>query len=235
MNVNENVIAFQCSVCNRIYEKAKKEHKDFEITGLDNVMKWSDFLPEDNLPSLDNELWVWSDKAPEVGEERVVLAHSHFHMTVGESFWILYTPVLSSLNGWDSHPEEIENSAFVKCRLERILVRNEKIGWVSIIIEEVLPLQDHCLQIPPKDGTGYTDQLVFYGDPSIFQWNEWFFVSSSAQGDLGAWGLIRKTKENYHLIAMGEWDFHTDIAYGGNLILPEREWEEMLGKCTWYD
>ncbi|MED4955826.1 hypothetical protein ABEO75_20530 [Paenibacillus macerans] len=233
--MNEKAVVFQCSVCNRNYEKAKTEHKDFEITGLDDVMKWSDFLVEDALPCLDEGLWVSSDKAPAVGENRIVLVHSHFHMSVGESFWTLYTPILSSLNGWECHPEEIEASAFVKCKLERVFVQNVKQAWVSIKVEDIMLLTDLCTKIPPRDGSGYTEHLSFYRNPSIFHWQDWFLVSSSAEGDLGVWGLVRKKEESYHLITMGDWDFHLDMAYGGNLILPKPEWDDLLKKCTWYD
>ncbi|MCM3782387.1 hypothetical protein M3231_05340 [Neobacillus mesonae] len=230
--MDEKVIAFHCSVCNQIYEKAKKEHKCFEITGLDHVMEWSDYKSKEDLPDLDQEHWVRSDKLPLMREYRIVQVHSHFHMSLGESFWVLYTPALSSFNGWDSHPEEIDTSAFVKCCFEQVLIRNENKAWISIIIEDVVLLKDLCAKIPPRDGYGFTEQLILYGNPSVFEWQDWFLIDSSAQGNLGVWGLVRKTNGNYHLIAMGEWDFHIDMVYGGNLILPEQEWRDLLKKCT---
>lgn len=232
--MGEQIIVFECTVCHKNYEKAKKDHPAFEITGLDNVMDWSDFRPEDNLPRLDERIWARSEKAPTAGERRIVQVHSHFHMSLGESFWTLFTPALSHFNGWDSHPEEIEASAFVRCKLERVLDRNEQKAWVELYIEEVALLSELCAKVPPRDGSGYAEHLGLYRDSHIFQWQDWFLVTSSAEGDLGVWGLVRKTAGHYHLVTMGDWDFHLDMAYGGNLVLPESEWDEMLNKCTWY-
>lgn len=39
--------------------------------------------------------------------------------------------VLSSFNGWDSHPEEIEQSSFVQCSIERVIERNEFTAWLK--------------------------------------------------------------------------------------------------------
>ncbi|WP_236841345.1 hypothetical protein [Brevibacillus formosus] len=91
----------------------------------------------------------------------------------------MYTPVLSSFNGWDSHPEEIEQSSFVQCSIERIIERNEFKAWLCVKILDVWMIEDYNERFPERDGsTGYLEGFEMFGDPYIFNYRNWLFITN---------------------------------------------------------
>ncbi|MFF2889301.1 hypothetical protein [Paenibacillus sp. NPDC057967] len=201
------------------------ESKFYDIVGFENdVMEWSDY--ENEIPPLDESRWIRSDHPPEKGQVRTVKAAHPFHMMIGEPFWMLYTPVLSSLNGWDSHPEEIEQSSFVHCSIERVLERNDTKAWLRVKVLEVGMIKDYNQCFPVRDGSsGYLDDFEMFGEPYLFNYRNWLFISAGAEGDLGVWGLVKRLDTQYHMLVYGDWGLHKNNAFGGNILLPRHQIE----------
>ncbi|MFF2483796.1 hypothetical protein [Paenibacillus sp. NPDC058071] len=214
------------------------ESKHFDLVGFENdVMVWSDY--ENEVPSLDDRNWVWSDHPPMQCQVRTVKVHHPFYMMAGEPFWVLHTPASSSINGWDSHPEEIEHSSIIQCSIERVLVRDEFKAWLRVKVLEVRMIKDFMEYFPVRDGSkGYLGDFEVFRDPNIFSYRDWLFISAGAQGDLGVWGLVKRMDGQYHMLVYGDWGFHKNNIFGGNILLPKHQiegWIEQAMQDNRYD
>lgn len=227
----QQVVALVCNACKSLSEPVNMESSLFDIAGFEDVvMEWSDF--KDEVPTPDTIHWVRSDRPPMKGEVRTVNVHHPFYMAVGEPFWILYTPVLSSLNGWDSHPEEIEQSSFVRCFIERVLDQNESKAWLQVKILDVLMIRDYNMNFPVRDGSnGYLDDFEMFGQPHIFCYKDWLYISAGAEGDLGVWALVKQVNSQYYMLVYGDWGFHKYNAFGGNILLPNQQIEAWINQA----
>ncbi|TKI58177.1 hypothetical protein E8L90_23850 [Brevibacillus antibioticus] len=219
--MEQELVAFACGVCKGVSDRIRMESELFDIAGFENdIMEWSDY--ENEVPLLDERDWLRSNRPPERGQVRTVKVSHPFHMRMGEPFWIMYTPVLSSFNGWDSHPEEIEQFSFVQCSIERVIERNEFTAWLCIKILNVWMIKDYSERFPERDGReGYLEGFEMFGDRYIFNYQNWLFFSAGLQGNIGVWGLVKRIDSQYHMLVYGDWDFHTNNAYGGNILLPK--------------
>ena len=56
-------------------------------------------------------------------------------------------PGLSYFNGWDTAPEELFQSAVVKCRMEQMIEES----WIKVTILEAIPLQEVSKRFPAVD------------------------------------------------------------------------------------
>lgn len=230
--MGEEVIALTCRTCGQLSEPIKMESKFFDIVGFENdVMEWSDFATE--VPPLDDPYWVRSERPPVQGQARTVKVYHPFHMQMGKPFWMLYTPLSSSLNGWDSHPEEIEQLCFVQCSIERVIERNEWQAWLQVKVLEVRMIHDFTHDFPVRKGDdGYLDDFRMFRKPSICHYRDWLFISAGAEGDLGVlWGIVKQIEGRYHLLAFGDWGFHKNNVFGGNILLPTQSMEELIGQA----
>ncbi|WP_314303668.1 hypothetical protein [Brevibacillus parabrevis] len=227
----QEVIALTCRTCGSLSEPVKMESEFFDIVGFENdVMEWSDF--ENEVPPLDAPHWVRSDRPPVQGQVRTVKVYHPFHMQAGEPFWMLYTPLSSSLNGWDSHPEEIAQSAFVQCSIECVIARNECQAWLQVKVLEVRMIHDFDRYFPARNGNdGYLDDFRMFRNPSICHYRNWLFISAGAEGDLGVWGLVKQIHSRYHMLAFGDWGFHKNTVFGGNILLPTQSMEELIAQA----
>ncbi|WP_339372559.1 hypothetical protein [Paenibacillus elgii] len=224
----QEVIYLVCGTCGSLSEPVKMESEFFDIAGFENdVMEWSDY--ENDVPPLDAPHWVRSDRPPVQGQVRTVKVCHPFHMKAGEPFWMLYTPISSSLNGWDSHPEEIEHSSFVQCSIECVLERNDLKAWLRVKVLEVWMIKDFNNRFLARNGSsGYLDDFEMFGNPYIYHYRKWLFISAGAQGDLGVWGLVKQMDSQYHMLVYGDWGFHKNNAFGGNILLPKHQMEEWI-------
>lgn len=236
--MEQEVIALVCSTCNSLSQHVKMESEFFDIVGFENdVMEWSDY--ENEVPPPDDPHWMRSDRPPVQGQVRTVKVYHPFHMMIGVPFWMLYTPVSSSLNGWDSHPEEIEHSSFVQCSIECVLERNDFTAWLRVKVLEVWMIKDYNMRFPARDGSnGYLEDFEMFGDPYIFNYRDWLFISAGAQGDLGVWGLVKRVDSHYHMLVYGDWGIHRNNAFGGNILLPKhriKSWIEQAMQNDRYE
>ena len=65
-----------------------------------------------------------------------------------------------SLDGWEETPEELFQSAVVKCRMEQIVEEHIKESWVEILILDVIPLQDVSKRFPAVDNGENSTRLI---------------------------------------------------------------------------
>ncbi|MCE5172502.1 hypothetical protein LQV63_24820 [Paenibacillus profundus] len=219
-------LTFICSACKQVPEKNLNDKKGFEMVAYEDVMEWSNFSQD--VPDLSIRNWERTSIPPIAGEMKKVQVHFPFNMSVGEKFWTLFRPALSSFNGWEEHPNEIDSSAIIKCSFESIISKNEERAWINIKIEEVIRLEMITDKFTQKDGEGYLGYFKFFGKPYMTEYNDWILFQASAQGDLGVWALVKKFKCKSIMVAYGEWEFHSDRVYCGNILLPENEINELI-------
>lgn len=222
------IITLTCRACNGLSESVIHKSDLYDIMGYeDNVMEWSDY--EHEVPAVDEEHWLRSDLPPLQGQSRTVKVNHPFYMKIGESFWVLYTPVLSQLNGWDSYPNEIEQSLFVQCAAEYVIEQGKHSAWLRIKVLEVKMIKDFPNQFLLRRGdTDYLSSFEMFGNTFVFEYQDWFYLNAGAQGDLGVWGLIKRMDEQYHMLVYGDWNFHTNNAYAGNIALPKPQVDQLI-------
>ncbi|KQY79843.1 hypothetical protein ASD24_18010 [Paenibacillus sp. Root52] len=214
------VIALRCPSCKDVSEPLIRENAQFNIVGYEDIMEWLD--EDGDVPGLDEQIWARSDSIPVKGQMRTVKVHHPFYMVLGKPFWVLYTPALSSLNGWDSHPEEIDQSAFIQCYIDQVLVEGESEAWIQIHVHEVLLLTELQGTFPPREvKESYLESFEMFNDPYIVQYQDWTWISAGSQGNIGVWALIKRYQEQYHMLVYGDWDIHSNNAYGGNAVVPD--------------
>ena len=187
----EQKLSFLCSVCGSLGLPQKIVLDRFNIIAYDNMVEWSDFTKEDNL-EIKGNFWERSMEIPIKNESRVIRVRFPFNFEIGESFWLLFMPGTSFFNGWENHPEEIDQSAIVQCCFDNILYHNENNTWIEIKILDVIPLLDIAEKFLSKRDTRYLDSLKSNEYSHMFEYKHWVYYSWSGQGDVGGWGLIYK-------------------------------------------
>ncbi|MCP1225314.1 hypothetical protein [Sebaldella sp. S0638] len=216
MNTGEK-LSFLCNACNKTASPKKEVLDKFDIIAYDSMVEWSDFTKDDDLENK-GEYWQRSMEIPVKNESKIIRVHFPFNFETGESFWLLFMPGTSFFNGWEEHPEEIDQSAIVQCRFDNILYQNENNAWIEVKISDVIPLLDVAEKFTPKQDISYLDSLKNREYTYMFEYKHWIYHSWGEQGDIGGWGLIHKhsTGKNY-MILFNEWSFHYDNVYCGSL------------------
>ncbi|MFC7677400.1 hypothetical protein [Paenibacillus sp. GCM10028914] len=227
--MQNNKLSFLCPACKKVHEfhaMNMKEDKDISISGVDWGVEWSDFMIE--VPNLNERHWERSSTMPVVGSYRSVLVSHPFNLAIGDEIWTLFQPALSLFNGWDEHPEEINNSAMVKFCFKSIISRNEKEAWIVIRIEDVLLLKEADIRLKSRESPGIMKNFDLYDSSHIFTYEEWLYIDSCSQGDIGSWALLKKKAKHYSLILEGYWDFSHNSIYCGNISVSENEVNELI-------
>lgn len=211
-------VSFKCRTCGG----GKNEFRnvpDFQIAAYEDIVEWSEM--KCSAPTLnENNWWHRSEKLPQIGEKRAVYVRHPFNENGDKCFWTLYFPVNSSINGWEEHPEEIDQSAFIKCKLNKIISSNESSAWVQVEIKDRILLSDAVNRVPVLNETDPIINNTYQFDNfEVKNFGEWMYYSGSAQGDLGNWMLLRIIDTQPRLIAFGEWTFHQYCAYIGNISI----------------
>ncbi|WP_246096502.1 hypothetical protein [Paenibacillus sinopodophylli] len=81
-------------------------------------------------------------------------------------------------------------------------------------------------RFPTRTGSnGYLGNFDMFGEPYIFNYRHWLYISAGAQGDLGVWGLVKRIDSQYHMLVYGDWGFHRNNALGGNIQIPKHQIE----------
>ncbi|ENW94682.1 hypothetical protein [Acinetobacter dispersus] len=222
-------ICFQCKVCgSQECRNGDKEINGFDIIGYEVCVEWSESLnsiPEKN----ENGWWMRLDKMPSLSENRVIHVQQPFNEDIGALFWTLYAPALSSLNGYEEYMEEIESSAFVKCKIESVLFSNDIEAWLKVSINEVKPLTEFSNLLPQRQEEISIWSLIYdLENDYIARYKDWIYYSGQAQGDLGNWLIIKMIEQKPYLVALGEWTFHQDAAYMCNMLLSDKSYARVL-------
>src|SRR5690606_6144310 len=102
-----NKINFRCPSCGTNESEPRHAYAEFAYEGYDEVVSWSDFTSEEELPPVSEDLWPRAEIPPVVNEERIVRVTYPFEELVGQSFFTFYQPALAAVNGYREHPEEL--------------------------------------------------------------------------------------------------------------------------------
>lgn len=189
---------------------------------IDNV-DWS----ETQEPHYEDS-WLRPDEVPAKGALRAIRVSGAPPVT--PSFWVVFQPALSLLNGWDEHPEELEHSALVEVRMEEKLEKN----WFRVQVLQVVLFPDLADYFAPSV-KGDVDDL--FSDPHRYtvraQSNNWHFVEANFQSDAGYWIVFSCDGVTFSIHLYGHFmigDGHR--AYAGNRFLSDEEHQHVLSLLT---
>lgn len=172
-------------------------------------------------PKLSEKGWPRGNHVPTIGEKRTIKVRHPFKFNIHDEFCTFFMPALSSLNGWDSYPEEIDNSAIVCCKLVSIYELSEYEAWVEVEI-----MNSYKISVIAEKEIKFSYDNFFLEDYSVFEsifvleYENYIYVSASIEGDIGAWSLIYKENEKYKLLLHSEWNVYQDIVYYTNMEIP---------------
>lgn len=134
------------------------------IHGIDSV-EWSD------EPVLRTDYqWLRMETTPRVGQRCGLMLRERLardllgpELLDGDSLWVLYEPAFTSINGWTERPEEMGDSALVRCRWLESLGQFDwgpyGGGWGEAVeVEEVIGLRELVERFPP-DSSGPVPEL----------------------------------------------------------------------------
>lgn len=224
-------VEFTCNMCGSddIYKNTVFE--DFYASAYsDSVVLWSQV--EDKIPELNkNDFWLRSEHAPSIGDSWAVSVCYPFNQDAGAEFWTLYVPAGSSLNGWAEHPEEIDLSAFVKCKVVKILRERDHQAWVQVHVTDRVMLSEATERVPVvEEVSPLLGKLYTFDHTNVLNFGGWQLCQGDGQGDLGNWLLLKEIDNKPHIIAMGEWGFHQQVAYLGNVRLTDKTYNEIQSR-----
>ena len=205
---------FTCPVCG--CEPKQKPISDFAIELYENAVDWPE--NDEEIP-LDKQHFCRLESMPQVGEQRLVCVRYPFHQEAGDEFYTLFMPGMSYLNGWEEAPEELFQSAVVKCRMEQVAQQYIKESWIRITILEVIPLQEITKRFPAQEKGEDSERFVTQCE-DLFEYKCWKYYSWNCQGDVGGWALVYVDEACVnHLILANEWLMCDEYTYCGNIIL----------------
>lgn len=207
----------KCKVCGQMAQTDRRVRAGLADIAYDEIIQWSDF--DDHPPSLKETHWTRSSTLPKMGERRLVWVEFPFSFETGEQFNALFMPAMSFFNGWEDYPEDIERSAVVFCRFERIADKDEYSAWIWVEVLKVTMLSELHRVYPAVPSGEALEAFDFSAKIHHFDYGSWACYSFNIQGDLGEWKLIFTDDTGIrHLVLMGVWDFHTHLVYCGNIV-----------------
>jgi hypothetical protein len=224
-------VEFKCHTCGGGGKNEFRDIVDFTVSAYEDVLEWSDCT--DEIPQLnDYKWWLRSEETPRKDEYRVVSVRHPFNEKLKGTFWTLFLPACSSINGWQDHPDEIDISAFVKCKLDKVLHHGENQAWLRIEVVECIKLSEAVNVLPEvKESLPIVENTYQFDTFDRETLSGWKYYSGSAQGDLGNWMLVKEDKELAKLVAFGEWSFHKHCAYLGNILISSKTLETLNKWC----
>ena len=159
---------------------------------------------------------------PDVGSRHTLQLKHPFVATDQEPFWMLFEPVLSRVNGWDEHPEEIARSGLVQCRLVELVSADDYRPVVVVAVVQTVvmtglrdhfPQTDHgALTVEPER---VVMEVVVRGG---LVWRSW-----SMQSDVGGWGVYLPGDDDWALVLSCQWGFHESHVFAGHRRLTDDE------------
>ncbi len=182
-----------------------------------DIAEWSDFT--DDVPALGEDIWLRSDNVPTIGEERIIHVTSPFSFENNEKFELLFMPALSSLNGWEEYPDEIEKSAIVGCELAEIIEADDTEAWLKVKVVSVVMLSELAEKCSPKNLDMLPERSMLRDYQYTTKHENWEYSTFDAQGDIGSWELAFTDDSGVrHLVIYAEWGDHYNYVYYGNYV-----------------
>jgi hypothetical protein len=181
-------------------------------------MEWLD--PAETLPPLSQDIgWSRSETMPQTGETWKLRVTRPFHEQTGNSFYVEYESAYQFFNGYET-AEEVDSSAIVQCRFERILEADEIAAWIEVTILDAIPLRELASRFPAYE----TNEPLasFYSEPcreTDLNAPPWKLICYSTAGEVGSFKNIF-TDENgvEHLVLHFKYCGWDDNTYFGNII-----------------
>ena len=217
MTDNERIF-FKCKACNKYVEPDRTVQDGF-VDWAYWCAEWSDF--NENVPPLDQNIFLRKETLPKTGDMYSIKVETPFDEMIGNSVNINFVPALAYINGFGDSPDDINNSAIVRCRIEKVITKDEFSAWIRVLVTDVTLYSE----LYKKYCTSSTDKTLeafsYYKecDWTELNTNRWKVVSWTGQGDIGEEKIIYIDDANVrHLVAMGYYDFHQEIMYLGNVV-----------------
>ncbi len=217
----------KCKACGKTACSIPLKLVDGAILGGYPCVQWLD--PDCELP--EDEHWRPSEKAPEIGEERIVFISHPAHFSTDDGTWFTYQPPYSTLDGWLDHPSELPISGLVLCQFKRSLRNDGNKAWVRVLVKDYVALRT-LVDEPAKSGP--LPLKFFKPKPFISTFAEWSFYRWSAQGDLCEWAVFFHGSDGPRLLLYGEWGFDYDSFCLLNRRLPQEEYDALVAKSRTY-
>ena len=210
----------KCPICGNVPKQ--KNELYFAVELYESALDW----PKNGEQIPLDKFYDRLEEMPQVGEKRFVNVMYPFHQEVGEEFWSLFMPGTSYFNGWDTAPEELFQSAVVKCCMEQVIEES----WIEITILEVIPLHKISKKFPVVDN-GENSAWRVTKCEDLFEYKCWKYYSWNCQGDVGGWSLVYVDEACVnHLILSNEWMMCDEHTYCGNIILEQDVFESFKRK-----
>jgi hypothetical protein len=224
-------IQFKCKACDSFVQNEFREFKDVSFKAYEHL-EWSE--ESNTVPHVTGEdKWPRSEIRPGISEYRVVRVTTPFCEESGSSFWVLYQPALSFFNGWDEHPEELDELAFLNCKIVEVIEYNDNHAWLKLkIVKSILLCDSYKTQPIVVETDPVVDHFYEFGRFDLVQWKGWFYYFGGSQGDLGNWFLLKQEDTGMILIAFGEWGFHQECSYFANVLVSDRTISTLNSWCS---
>lgn len=208
---------FKCRCCGKFINEKPSLVEGFSELAYDD-MEWLEV--GESVPPLEEHIFPRADRIPEVGERRFIKVQVPFAQEIGNRFNVLYSPALSSLNGWATYPEELSGSAVVGCVYERTVISDEFCAWIEVTAERVIPFPELYTHYPCRKVSWCLFESGFGKHAELgFRWQNWEFYTFPSQDDFGEWRLIFTDSEGKrHLLMSYEWGWHGGVVQLGNAV-----------------
>lgn len=188
------------------------------LTAIEAV-EWSD----NEEPHYEN-IWQRPNAIPLQGSLRAVSLMVAPPTT--PSFWMVFQPALSCLNGWLDNPEELEQSALVEVKLLSTFEHN----WVLVEVLQVIAFTDLADYFPPSSD-GDIDELLEkpYPSTSHVHHKNWHYLHSDYESDIGWWLVFTDDGVTLSILIYGHYSpGGSSEVYSGNRLLSDEEHQHML-------
>ena len=217
MTDNER-IHFKCRACKEYAEPDRSVYDGF-VDWAYRCAEWSDF--DENVPLLDQDIFLRKETLPKTGEIYSIKVSTPFDEMIGNTVNIDFVPAIAYLDGYEYAPDDINISAIVRCRIEKIIVKDEFRAWIRVLVTNVTLYSELYKKYRPSSTDKNLEAFSRYRE---CDWTElgtdrWKVASWTGQGDIGEEKIIYIDDDNVrHLVAIGYYDFHQDIMYLGNVV-----------------
>ena len=191
------------------------------VTGFDNV-EWS----LECTPRPDPQ-WSRLEASPVSGGRYGLVGGQRLPRG---SFWVLFRPALSALNGWLEFPAELGSSCVVCCQWEESLgvfdwgVYGKRYGEI-VTVEEVIGLRDLAKRFSP-DQSGAVPELPSQGRLRAV-WEDLTLFDGNLEGDVAGFLVCRCVNGSHTLLLHGESVWRESFFSAGNRPLSVSEYSSL--------
>ncbi len=172
-------------------------------------------------------IWEGLNAPPAVGAHYLLHVRHPFQASPDRAFWVLFQPVLSSLNGWLECPHELSSSCLVRCGLRAVVSKGAESAVIRIQAREVLAVPDIAARFA-LDSTGaafgeLADLARHTGNLHSARWGDLVYWEGTLESDIGAWVVCHINLDRQSVVLYGQWDAHQDVVYAGHRPLNAEE------------